>query len=256
MGKAIAVLLLGLGLALAAVLLALRADSSRDVRGSTAGEPAHAAADAPEVRDVELVEVRRDAVDDERRATLAIQAANEALDDRAKRAIAMREGHEPPLPRVEEIGTTARAYYANGQLEYECSRMPLDDGSWVLSGPWRSWYENGQAEELGAYRDSKEIGPWEWWYENGERMAVGQFVDGMRDGFWRYWHENGALMTECTYKDGKAHGLWSQYHPNGFKTAQGNFENGELKGEWLVWNEDGTLNLDGTGVYASGEKVE
>jgi hypothetical protein len=245
MGRAIAVLLVALGLGLAGLFAWLgRGDArgSRTARVETSPALARAPAGSAELRGVAAPSDPRVALP----STLPRAPAE---------STALERPTVPAAPSRVDDGFTTRALYPDGSPEYEGGQTLDAQGRWVREGPWRAWHANGQLHELGAYHQGEETGYWKWWYENGVQMAEGNFVDGGRDGFWRYWHENGALMTECTYRGGKAHGLWHQYHPDGFKTAQGRFENGDLVGAWTVWNADGTLNLEGTGTYASGAKV-
>jgi antitoxin component YwqK of YwqJK toxin-antitoxin module len=34
----------------------------------------------------------------------------------------------------------------------------------ILHGPWKSYYENGQIEEIGLYNNGKKDGLWKWYY--------------------------------------------------------------------------------------------
>jgi hypothetical protein len=251
MGKALAVLGAGLALGLAALLLRLDRSATRGGTAQAANERPLATAAAPDEAAARSGDLREPAPMPTGPAALP---ARHALSP-AVAAHAEAEPEAANAGRREEDDGMLRAWYSNGQLEYESGRTLAPNQVWLREGPWRAWHANGQLHEQGAYHLGEETGYWEWWYENGNRMAVGQFAAGEREGFWRYWHEDGALMTECSYRAGKAHGEWTQFHPNGFKSAQGRFADGELVGEWTVWREDGTLNLDGTGVYASGKKV-
>jgi len=42
-----------------------------------------------------------------------------------------------------------------------------------------------------------------YWYENGQKEQEGTYKDGDYDGKWTHWHENGQKEKESTYKDGE-----------------------------------------------------
>ena len=157
-------------------------------------------------------------------------------------------------PRVD--GPLIESHYAAGQPEFLGRQVRDADGRWVRDGPWTAWYENGQVCERGAYRAGVEDGPWQWWYESGGRMAAGSWVEGRRVGEWTYWHENGALGMVGSYDDGVGSGLWTLYHESGWKRAEGPWVDGAPGGHWNVWTEDGSLDLERTGTYVDGVKVD
>ena len=44
---------------------------------------------------------------------------------------------------------------------------------------------------------------WTYWYENGEKELEGTYKDGELDGLWTDWYENGQNSWYSTYKDGE-----------------------------------------------------
>ena len=238
---ALLLLLLGLALAVAVAFAALGSD-----RDATRAAPAATVVAAQEQPGVVVLPA------DPRAARKSIEAA---------RAVAqVEESTAPEEPRPEttlsfEDGDLQRAWYDNGQLEYEGHQIETLDGRWVREGPWEAYHPNGALHELGAYENDEEVGEWRWWHDNGVRMAVGQFDAGKRVGAWTYWFENGMLQASSTYAGGKAHGPWTTFHENGAMGGQGEFKEGKLSGPWTIWHPDGTLNVLGTGTYEDGEKV-
>ena len=49
--------------------------------------------------------------------------------------------------------------------------------------------------------------PWDgkltWWYDNGQKELEGTYKDGKKDGIHTIWYENGQKEEEQTYKNGK-----------------------------------------------------
>jgi antitoxin component YwqK of YwqJK toxin-antitoxin module len=99
---------------------------------------------------------------------------------------------------------TVVMYYENGQKENEGI---FKNGK--REGFWTEWYENGQQKIVTNYKtrkNGKEDGHWTGWYENGQKMEEGNFKNGKREGFWTYWDENGQKKLEKHYKDGEEEG--------------------------------------------------
>ena len=69
-------------------------------------------------------------------------------------------------------------------------------------GKGTTWYENGQKEKEGTYKDGEFDGKWTSWYENGQKIREGTYKNGEPDGLTTTWHENGQKWLEGTYKDG------------------------------------------------------
>ena len=133
-------------------------------------------------------------------------------------------------------------------------------------GPFETYYENGQLEEKGTYKDGVQDGPFETYYENGQLWSKGTYKDGQivgisdMDGlFERYWPngnlrrksfreggidmyesglENGQLVSKTTTdKDGVLVVHWvAEYDDNGEVLLMGPYSMGEKCGEWI---EDG-----------------
>lgn len=85
-------------------------------------------------------------------------------------------------------------------------------------GLWVTWYENGQIQVQGEYRNDLPVGKFTWWHSNGQKYAEGEFVDGQQHGPWQWWHKNGQKWTA------------------------GEFNHGEQTGEWSSWTESGRLD--------------
>jgi antitoxin component YwqK of YwqJK toxin-antitoxin module len=73
-------------------------------------------------------------------------------------------------PREDGRSSSQTTYYANGQLETECSTR---DGR--REGPCRRFYSDGRKMAEGAYAEGRMEGPWTFWLQDGS-------VDGARTG--------------------------------------------------------------------------
>jgi antitoxin component YwqK of YwqJK toxin-antitoxin module len=94
-------------------------------------------------------------------------------------------------------GTTVE-YYENGQLNKKGS---YKEGK--PDGVRESYYENGQLDSKCFYNDDGVMdGVWERYYENGQLLDKKSFINGKPDGVFEYYKRNGQLRTKETYKDG------------------------------------------------------
>ena len=70
-------------------------------------------------------------------------------------------------------------------------------------------YEYGNIKSITYHkktRDGIEKVKYEEYYENGQKNSEGTFKDGKEDGVWTSWDSNGQKSYEETYKDGKLNG--------------------------------------------------
>ena len=51
-------------------------------------------------------------------------------------------------------------------------------------GPYESYFENGQLEQKGTYKDGELDGPYEIYHENGQLREKGTFKDNEKCGEW------------------------------------------------------------------------
>ena len=47
------------------------------------------------------------------------------------------------------------------------------------------------------------------WYENGQKQYEGNYKDDKRVGKWTHWYYDGQIQTEATYKDDECDVTWS-----------------------------------------------
>jgi antitoxin component YwqK of YwqJK toxin-antitoxin module len=111
---------------------------------------------------------------------------------------------------------------------------------------WEEYYENGQLESKGLYKDNIKTGIWEDYYTNGQLAGKGQFKNGKQDGIWEEYYENGKLSSKGLYKDGKYDGIWEYYYPNGQLSSKGLYKNGLRDGICEYYDENGQLLYKGS----------
>ena len=70
-------------------------------------------------------------------------------------------------------------------------------------GFWESYYENGQLNWKGNYKDDCLDGPWEYYYDNGQLSYKGNYIGGKEDGIFEHYKENGRFHKKEKWKNGK-----------------------------------------------------
>ena len=69
-------------------------------------------------------------------------------------------------------------------------------------GTWVSWYENGNKNSEGTYRNGQWQGTYRVWHPNGRLFYIGEYDRGKRTGVWKFYDSTGRLLRteECAYE--------------------------------------------------------
>lgn len=140
------------------------------------------------------------------------------------------------------------------------------DGAKQLHGSFRSWFENGQLQEEGNYKEGWRSGLWRHYHENGQLAAEGAYRLGLRNSRWKYWdadgktegsrqgtfraeiqeYPSGVRRIGGEYKGKHRDGEWTYYGPDGTILAQGGYSRDRRNGPWkFYWGADGSLCYEG-----------
>lgn len=112
----------------------------------------------------------------------------------------------------------------------------------VLQGIVRTWYENGEPDEVKGMEDKFENGPYEKHFENGQLSTKGHFTKGEKTGEWQTWHANGQLAYAETFvSDKHIDGPWRGKHPNGGDSLNGSYVSGRKEGLWTALHPNGKM---------------
>ena len=71
------------------------------------------------------------------------------------------------------------------------------------NGEYASYWENGDREVKGYFKDGKFHGTWTFWFPNGQKSWEGFYHEGIQVGKWSEWDENGDVIIELYYRDGE-----------------------------------------------------
>ena len=91
---------------------------------------------------------------------------------------------------------------------YQAKMWELNDDNYT--GKYIEWYDNGNIQEEGEYKNGKKEGKWTWWWADGNKKEEGEYKNGEDNGKWTGWYDDDNKMYEREYKDGKWIWLYGQ----------------------------------------------
>jgi hypothetical protein len=63
-----------------------------------------------------------------------------------------------------------------------------------------------------GYRDENgKQGEWEKYFQNGQLDYIGNYKNGKKNGYWEIYFEDGQLYYKGNYEDGNRVGYWEEY---------------------------------------------
>jgi antitoxin component YwqK of YwqJK toxin-antitoxin module len=70
------------------------------------------------------------------------------------------------------------------------------------------------------------------------------------------YYGDGQPKSSFRYADGLKDGASVEWHPDGTKACEGDYRGGFREGPWSFWREDGSLDVERSGEYRQGSKVD
>ncbi len=104
------------------------------------------------------------------------------------------------------------------------------------------YYENGQQEMRGEFKNGVRHGKWIYWFEDGRKWTESAYENDMRVGQSVVWRNSGLKNYEGMYSKGKPHGTWVFYDLDGSRMKEVMFEYG-VKTKELDYKEGVPFNL-------------
>ena len=95
-------------------------------------------------------------------------------------------------------------------------------------GLWEFFYENGNIEWRGTYKEGKMDGIAGWFYPNGNISWRTPFKEGKRDGIEEKFFENGNIQRRTPYKEGKIDGIEEWFDEQGNIIRTRHWKDGKL----------------------------
>ncbi|MCW2120989.1 toxin-antitoxin system YwqK family antitoxin [Flavobacterium sp. 7A] len=63
------------------------------------------------------------------------------------------------------------------------------------------YYDNGQVQQKGAFKDGKLQGEWVSYDENGKKIAIAEYNNGEKVGKWFHWSQG--MLNEVDYSNNR-----------------------------------------------------
>lgn len=101
------------------------------------------------------------------------------------------------------------------------------------------FYDNGNKNIEGNYKDGKLEGKLTQWYEDGEKKADFFYKNGKLDGNQIYFYKNGNINWESLYKDGIKNGRNIVFYENKNKKSEFFYIDGKLEKDFINFYENG-----------------
>jgi antitoxin component YwqK of YwqJK toxin-antitoxin module len=152
----------------------------------------------------------------------------------------------PTLGKLQKVVT----YHDKNKLGVREVYYVLKNQPNILEGEFISFYQNGNIETKGQYKNGRRTGMWEQYYEKGTLKQQQEYVDDIPDGITRIYFENGKLNREGVTRKGQKDGIWQFYFENGTLKSKGIYERGVMEGLWQYFREDSTLKA--TSLFENG----
>jgi antitoxin component YwqK of YwqJK toxin-antitoxin module/tetratricopeptide (TPR) repeat protein len=115
-------------------------------------------------------------------------------------------------------------FFANGVVS---SKLNYIDGK--EDGEYKSYYNNGKPETIGAYKLGKKVGEWKSWHKNGQVSAIENYAEGEKEGSSTNWYENGKVASQTTYRKDEVDGKKQDFDDDGLVFSESEFERGRLR---------------------------
>ena len=150
-----------------------------------------------------------------------------------------------PIAQEEILEGRVIEYYENGQKESEGN---FKDGK--EEGLHTGWYDSGQKESEINFKDGDYHGKKTVWYENGQKESEENWKDDNKNGKLTTWYENGQIESESYFKDHNEDSKWTNWFENGQIHSEGCSKNGQWDGKHTYWYENGQKEAET--IYKNG----
>lgn len=135
-----------------------------------------------------------------------------------------------------QLHGTQKTFFANGQ---EDNVFQVFDGK--RAGKCIHYYDTGELRQSHNLVDGVPEGEQLVYFPSGVLKERSFYVLGKKHGQQQYFHENGQLSYQSEYQAGKLNGAALSFNDTGHKYMEVNYLNGERHGAMLVWDKHGQL---------------
>ena len=146
-------------------------------------------------------------------------------------------------------------YYESGSIFSEYDEIEKDNQI-ILNGQYIAYFENGNKQYEGQYKDGFKINHWLEYYDTGEiyskKIYKNDFIPV------NYYYKDGSLMIESvlSIKGENFNGSYKKFYPNGALMEEGKYIEDIKDALWLTYFENGNISskinfIDQAGMYYS-----
>lgn len=107
--------------------------------------------------------------------------------------------------------------------------QPIEICHWVNdqpTGPFETWYPQGNRKSKGQFEEGKKTGLWKQWYPAGKIHSTGQFLADVKDGRWYYYHRDSLLAYNELWSEGALQSVSDFTGTDGIVLPGGGAKNG------------------------------
>ena len=134
----------------------------------------------------------------------------------------------------EPVSGFVRKYFENGQIQFEgVFKNGKPEGENII------FYSNGQIEREGSFKNGKFSGVNKWYNQNGTLRFIRDYQEGGKLSEFSY--VNGKIYAESNYLNNMKDGLQRKYHLNGQLKWEHNYKNNQLDGIQKEFDSNGKL---------------
>jgi len=114
----------------------------------------------------------------------------------------------------------------------------------ILVGKYIKFYENGDTNVVGYFKNNKKDSVWTIYYPNGIVGKIMNYNNDKLNGKYSDYFDNGEPYTKCEYKNGVKNGIFEEYFKNHL-IKKGFYKNGLRDSLWVFYNLDFTKHSSG-----------
>ena len=117
---------------------------------------------------------------------------------------------------------TVEEHYPSGRIKSVISLNQRD----LPDGVATTYYESGQIETTGEWKDGNREGTCRWFAPNGSVEMEGSYVEGEMQGEFTEYFPNGSIKTVISYSEAKKNGVARTFYPTGELQSAVQYHNG------------------------------
>jgi len=144
-----------------------------------------------------------------------------------------------------DMGYKQIDYYSNGQVRIKQNFVDYEESGYKLEGEAIKYYQNGQIQNQGAYKEGQKDGLYQEYFDDGTLKLEFQYTDGVKNGPFTINFSDGSVKEKGQYLNDNYQSEYASYFDNGQIKLKANYLDGR-KTNYEEFNESGGLIEKGT----------